>query len=203
MKKVLQFTGLAAALVAFTTSLHADAPKVGEKAPAFTLTSSVGNEHSLSDFEGKFVVLEWTNHGCPFVKKHYESGNMQATQKAVLGHDAVWLSICSSAPGKQGHMKPEDINAKLKALGAEATAYLIDEDGTVGKSYNATRTPEIFIINPEGVLVYHGAIDSIPSARPSDVEKATNFVMAAFKSIGKGEAIAQSVTQAYGCSVKY
>jgi peroxiredoxin len=181
----------------------AETPKVGEPAPGFTLTSAAGNEHSLSDFKGKYVVLEWVNHGCPFVKKHYETGNMQATQKMATESGHVWLSICSSAPGKQGHMSAEKAAEKSKAVSSEATAYLLDENGKVGKAYGATRTPEIFIISPEGKIVYHGGIDDRPTARKSDVEGANNFVLAAMKSLEKGEAIANATTQPYGCSVKY
>ncbi len=205
MKHFARFTALAAAVLAMGTLQAAPdkAPRVGDKAPNFTLTSAAGNEHSLADFEGKFVVLEWVNHGCPFVKKHYTTGNMQATQKAAVDEGMVWLSICSSAPGNQGHMSASAALAATKAAGVESTAYLLDEKGTVGKAFGATRTPEIFIINPEGVIVYHGAIDSISSARASDVERADNFVLAAFNNIADGKPIARSATQPYGCSVKY
>ncbi|MGF1449022.1 MAG: redoxin family protein [Opitutales bacterium] len=205
MKHFARLTAFATAILAVGTLSAATekAPRVGDKAPNFTLTSAAGNTHSLSDFEGKFVVLEWVNHGCPFVKKHYSTGNMQATQKAAVDEGMVWLSICSSAPGKQGHMSAAAALAATKAAGVESTAYLLDEEGTVGKAYSATRTPEIFIINEQGTIVYHGAIDSIPSARGSDVERADNFVLAAFQNIAAGEAIARSATQPYGCSVKY
>ena len=156
-----------ALLVAAGTAVAA--PQVGQPAPEFTLTDSNGQSHNLSDFKGKFVVLEWLNHGCPFVKKHYDGGNMQGLQKEYTGKDVVWLSIVSSAPGKQGHMSPEETNKTKEEKGSAATAILIDEDGTVGKLYDAKVTPELYVINPEGTLVYMGAIDDKKSVDAADV----------------------------------
>ena len=164
-------------------------PQVGQPAPAFTLTDSDGNSHSLSDFQGKVVVLEWLNHGCPFVVKHYESGNMQKLQKDYTGKGVVWLSIVSSAPGKQGHMSPEDTNKTKAEKGSAATAILIDEDGTVGKLYNAKVTPEMFIINSDGVLVYAGAIDDKKSTDTADIAGAKNYVAQALDEVLAGNPV--------------
>lgn len=179
------------------------APQVGQPAPEFTLTDSNGQSHSLSDFKGKFVVLEWLNHGCPFVQKHYDGGNMQGLQKEYTGKDVVWLSIVSSAPGKQGHMSPEETNKTKEEKGSAATAILIDEDGTVGKLYDAKVTPELYVINPEGVLVYMGAIDDKKSVDAADVAGAKNYVKQALDEAMAGQPVSEPVTTAYGCSVKY
>ncbi len=198
MKKLAIF-----ALSAAIASVAVASPEIGKPAPAFTLKDASGNEHSLADFKGKLVVLEWVNHGCPFVKKHYEPGNMQKVQAEAVADGAVWLSICSSAPGKQGHMTAEDATAKFKEVGSKATAYLLDEEGTVGKAYDAKTTPEIFIINPDGLLVYKGAIDDKPSANSADIEGAVNHVTSALKEITDGKPVTVSSTKSYGCSVKY
>lgn len=191
------------ALSVAIASVAVASPEIGKPAPAFTLKDTSGKEHNLADFQGKVVVLEWVNHGCPFVKKHYEPGNMQKIQGEAVENGVVWLSICSSAPGKQGHMTAEDAAAKFKDTGAKATAYLLDEDGTVGKAYDARTTPELFIINPEGVLVYKGAIDDKPSASSADIEGAVNHVTTALKEIADGKPVTVSATKPYGCSVKY
>ena len=190
-----------ALLVAAGTAVAA--PQVGQPAPEFTLKDSNGKSHNLSDFKGKFVVLEWLNHGCPFVVKHYESGNMQNLQKEYTGKDVVWLSIVSSAPGKQGHMSPEETNKAKSEKGSAATAVLLDEDGTVGKLYDAKVTPELYVINPEGVLVYAGAIDDKKSTDPADVAGAKNYVKQALDEAMAGKSVSEPSTTAYGCSVKY
>jgi len=190
-----------ALLVAAGTAVAA--PQVGQPAPEFTLTDSNGQSHNLSDFKGKFVVLEWLNHGCPFVKKHYDGGNMQGLQKEYTGKDVVWLSIVSSAPGKQGHMSPEETNKTKEEKGSAATAILIDEDGTVGKLYDAKVTPELYVINPEGTLVYMGAIDDKKSADAADVAGAKNYVKQALDEAMAGQPVSEATTTAYGCSVKY
>jgi peroxiredoxin len=179
------------------------APQVGQPAPDFTAQDSNGQEHKLTDFKGKFVVLEWLNHGCPFVKKHYEGGHMQKLQKEFTGRDVVWLSIVSSAPGKQGHMSPEQTNKTKAEKGAEPTAILLDEDGTIGKMYNAKVTPEIFVINPEGVLIYAGAIDDKKSTDPADVLTSKNYLSQALNEALQGNQVSEATTSAYGCSVKY
>jgi len=179
------------------------APEVGQPAPGFTLTDSNGQSHNLSDFKGKLVVLEWLNHGCPFVKKHYDSDNMQNLQKEYTGKDVVWLSIVSSAPGKQGHMSPGETNQAKEEKGSAATAILIDGDGTVGQLYGAKVTPELYVINPEGNLIYAGAIDDKKSVDPADVEGATNYVKQALDEALAGQPVSTPKTEPYGCSVKY
>ncbi len=186
-----------------STSVALAAPEIGQPAPEFTLTDSNGTSHSLADFEGKTVVLEWFNYGCPFVQKHYESGNMQQLQEAAVDNDVVWLSVISSAEGKQGYLTPEEANAKKAELESNATAILLDGDGTVGKLYDAKMTPEMYVIDGEGTLVYMGAIDSKADAKAASIEGATNYVTAALDSLDAGEEIETPKTKAYGCSVKY
>ncbi len=177
--------------------------EVGQAAPEFKLTDSTGKFHSLSDFKGKHVVLEWINLQCPFVKKHYDGGHMQNLQREFTGKGVVWLAICSSAKGKQGHMAAAEINAAIKEKNAAMTAYLIDEDGKVGKAYGAKTTPHMFIVSPQGKVIYAGAIDSIRSADSADVEKAQNYVRTALNEALTGKAVSTAETEAYGCSVKY
>ncbi len=179
------------------------APQTGQPAPDFTLTDSNGKQHMLSDFKGKVVVLEWLNHGCPFVKKHYDSGNMQKLQADYAGKGVVWLSIVSSAPGKQGHMSPADTNKTKDEKKSAATAILIDEDGKVGKLYGAKVTPELFVVGKDGALVYAGAIDDRKSTDPADVAGAKNFVKQALDEVLGGKKVSEPTTTAYGCSVKY
>jgi peroxiredoxin len=176
---------------------------VGKTAPDFTLTDTYGIERSLSDYSGKAVVLEWINHGCPFVKKHYQSGNMQNLQKTYVDQGVVWLSICSSAVGKQGHMAPGEWNKKTEELGASPSAVLIDESGEVGRLYGARTTPHMFVIGPDGVLVYNGAIDSISTTQQRDIEKAIPYVALAIDAALAGEPVATPLSKPYGCSVKY
>ncbi|HEX2896747.1 MAG TPA: thioredoxin family protein [candidate division Zixibacteria bacterium] len=176
---------------------------INQAAPQFSLTGADGKKYSLSDFAGKWVVLEWANFDCPFVKKHYGSKNMQSLQKAYTEKGVVWLTICSSAPEKQGNFTGEALMTKIKESGIGSTAYLPDADGRVGKMYGAKTTPHMFVINPKGVLVYAGAIDDKPSTKPEDIEGATNFVKAALESGMKNEVILVASTPSYGCSVKY
>src|SRR5688572_18481143 len=178
-------------------------PAVGSPAPAFTLTDTRGKQHNLADFKGKHVVLEWVNFGCPFVKKHYGSGNMQATQKKAVDKGAVWLSVCSSAEGKQGHMAAADWNEEIADRKMASTAVLIDESGAVGKTYGAKTTPHMYIINPDGVLIYKGAIDDKPSTNKDDIPGARNYVLAALDESMAGKPVSTASTQSYGCSVKY
>lgn len=184
-------------------ALAVAAPQVGQPAPGFTLKDTSGKEHSLSDFKGKTVVLEWINYGCPFVKKHYDSKNMQTLQKEAADKGVVWLTICSSAPGKQGNETPETGRTKSEAYGLAAAAYLVDEDGKVGKLYNAKTTPEMFIINPKGVLVYAGAIDDNKSPDPAVIPDSKNYVKAALEEVLAGKPVTTATTTSYGCSVKY
>lgn len=179
------------------------APEIGQPAPAFTGTDTNGTEHSLSDFEGKTVVLEWYNDGCPFVQKHYDSGNMQALQKEATENGVVWLTVVSSAPGKQGHTTPEEAKALMEKQSSNETARLLDPTGTIGQAYEAQTTPHMYVIDGEGVLRYMGAIDDNSSPNPDTIEGATNYVKAALDSLENGTEIAETSTKPYGCSVKY
>lgn len=176
---------------------------IGKPAPNFTAIDSNGKSHQLSDFKGKVVVLEWTNHECPFVRKHYESDNMQTTQRKAKDNDVIWLSIVSSAPGQQGHVDGTKANKLTTDRNALPTAVLLDPEGTIGRLYNARTTPHMFVIAADGTLAYMGAIDSIPSSDKADVPKAENYVKAALEKVLKGEAITNATTQPYGCTVKY
>ncbi|GIX38470.1 MAG: thioredoxin family protein [Silanimonas sp.] len=200
--KTLLSLALGSAL-AFAANAAMAAATVGQPAPAFTLTDSKGQRHSLSDFAGKTVVLEWFNHECPFVKKHYGAGNMQAQQAEATARGTVWLVVNSSAPGKQGHVSGEEADRILGEWKAAPTAFLLDHDGTVGRAYGAKTTPHLFVIDGEGVLRYNGAIDSNPSADPADIPGATQFVREALADLGAGRPVARGTTQPYGCSVKY
>ncbi|MBT8042979.1 MAG: redoxin domain-containing protein [Pontiella sp.] len=201
MKKYVT-AGILAVAISSLTGVQA-AVEVGAAAPDFTLTDSKGNSHNLSDFKGKYVVLEWVNYGCPFVKKFYKVGAMQDLQKKYTAKDVVWLSICSSASGKQGHMSAEEVNAANAQNGFAATAYLIDESGDVGRLYGARTTPHMFIVNPDGSLGYQGGIDSVKSTKSEDIENATNYVAAFLDASLKGETPAVTTSQPYGCGVKY
>ena len=194
-----------AALMAFSAlpSLAQASATVGQRAPDFTLQDTAGQPVRLSDYKGKTVVLEWTNPGCPFVRKHYDSGNMPATQKEAIDRSVVWLSINSTEKASSDYLEPPKLAHWLHERKGVATAVLMDEEGTAGQAYGARTTPHMFIVNPEGTLVYAGAIDSIASARPADIPKATNYVKAALADLAAGRPVAQAVTQAYGCSVKY
>ncbi len=203
MKKSL-FSSLAIlACCGLSTFAFGQEAEVGSMAPDFTLTSAMGNKHSLSDFKGKVVVLEWVNHGCPFVVKHYATGNMQKLQKDYTSQDVIWLSICSSAEGEQGWMENSDILEARAALQAASTAYLVDESGEVGRLYRAQRTPEMFVIDASGKIVYHGAIDDNSTASHASVATANNYVVAALNAVLAGQPVATPKTRPYGCTVKY
>lgn len=186
-----------------STTLFAQSAKLNEAAPDFKLKDSNGKEHSLSDFKGKVVVLEWINYDCPFVKKHYNSKNMQSLQEKYTKQDVIWLAVCSSAPGKQGNFSTDEINKRSKEHGAKFTAYLIDEDGKVGKMYGAKTTPHMFIINKDGKLVYAGGIDDKASTDVEDIQKAKNYVSSALDEILSGKQVSVQSSTPYGCSVKY
>ena len=175
----------------------------GEEAPDFTLTDSKGISRKLSDFRGKFVVLEWLNHDCPFVKKHYGSGNMQKLQQEYTAKGVVWLSIISSAPGKQGHRTGPQADADTKDKKANPTAVLLDPAGEVGQKYEAKTTPHMFVLDKDGKVIYAGAIDSIKSTDSTDVTKAENHVRAALDAALAGKPVSTPSTKPYGCSVKY
>lgn len=176
---------------------------VGEAAPNFTAVDTNGVEHNLSDFKGKNVVLEWSNHDCPFVVKHYSVGNMQKIQKEATDDGAVWITIVSSAEGKQGHVTPEEANKIMEEKGAHSTARILDPSGEIGKLYGAKTTPHMFVINKEGNVAYAGAIDSDSGFSSDTIEGATNYVTAALNSLNAGEEIEVASTKPYGCSVKY
>ncbi len=178
-------------------------PKIGEKSPDFTLEDISGNEISLSDYQGKLVVLEWSNHGCPFVKKHYQTGNMQKLQEKYTEKGVVWLTICSSASGKQGYLTNEEWSAVVEEKKAKHTAVLPDPDGKVGRMYGAKTTPHMFIIDTTGKLVYQGAIDDERSWDPKTVEGARNYVAEALEALLAGKEVELAETKSYGCSVKY
>ena len=179
------------------------AAKVGETAPDFSVVDSNGKTHKLSDYKGKFVVLEWHNQGCPYVKKHYGSGNMQKLQKEWTAKGVVWLTIISSAPGKQGFVSAQEENAYLKQSGASPTAALLDPNGDVGRLYAAKTTPHMFVIDPKGTMVYNGAIDDKPTSDPNDLNGASNYVTAALSEATAGKIVSTSTTKPYGCTVKY
>lgn len=194
---------VAAALVA-QAPLHAQAAvAVGQAAPDFALKDTSGKTVRLSDFKGKHVVLEWTNPGCPFVRKHYDSGNMPATQKDATDKGVVWLAINSTEKASSDYLEPTKLSAWLAERKASPTAVLMDEEGTTGRSYGARTTPHMYIINPQGVLIYAGGIDSIASARPSDIEKATNYVKTGLAEALVGKSLTAATTAPYGCSIKY
>jgi peroxiredoxin len=200
IRKILLF---ATTMVAMINALALADVMINQPAPDFTLTDSLGKEHRLSDYQGKYVVLEWVNYDCPFVKKHYQSGNMQNIQQQLVSEDVVWLSINSSAEGKQGHFTPAQINEIMANSHAVPTAYLIDAAGEVGRLYGAKTTPHMFIIDPDGTLIYQGAIDDQPTFDPADIAKAKNYVLSAMASAKSGEPVADATTTPYGCSVKY
>ena len=176
---------------------------VGSAAPAFTLTDAEGASHSLSEFADKWVVLEWFNRDCPFVRKHYGSGNMQRLQVSYTGRGVAWLTIASSAPGKQGYLTPDDARQVIAEFGTGQTALLLDPDGTVGRRYGAKTTPHMFIIDPQGIVIYAGAIDDRPSVDPANIPGATNYVQQALEAALAGRPVPVAETTSYGCSVKY
>lgn len=183
--------------------IYSQTAKLNEPAPNFTLKDSNGKEHSLSDFKDKIVVLEWINFECPFVKKHYNSNNMQMLQEKYGEKGIVWLAICSSAKSKQGNFSNKEINERTKSNKAKYAAYLVDEDGKVGKMYGAKTTPHMYIIDMNGKLVYAGAIDDKPSTDMDDIESAKNYVSAALDELLEGKEVSIQSSTPYGCSVKY
>ena len=194
---------LAAAALATLAAPALAAATVGQPAPAFSAMDSNGKRHALADLRGKTVVLEWTNAGCPFVQKHYESGNMQRLQAAATSDDVVWLTVNSGAPGKQGHVTGREANAVLANWKAKPSAYLLDGDGRVGRAYGATVTPHMYVIDAEGTVAYAGAIDDTPTADQADIARAKNHVVAALADVKAGRPVAAATSKPYGCSVKY
>jgi len=179
------------------------AVRVNEPAPDFTATDSNGQTHHLSDYRGKFVVLEWTNRGCPYTKKHYDSGNMQRLQQEWTAKGVIWLTVLSSSTGKQGFMTAADENGYLKQMNAHPTAALLDPTGALGHLYDAKTTPQLFVITPQGTLVYDGAIDDKPTTDTNDIATAKNYLSQALEEAMAGKSVSVAVTRPYGCSVKY
>ena len=199
-KRLAAFTVIGFALIALPLGWAA---RVGDPAPDFTATDTNGKVHKLSEYQGKFVVLEWTNRGCPYTQKHYNSGNMQRLQREWTSRGVVWLTVISSAPGKQGYVTASEENAYLKQASAAPTAVLLDPAGTLGHLYDAKTTPHIFIINPKGALIYNGAIDDRPTTDLSDVNGAKNYVSLALEEATSGKPVSNPTSRPYGCSVKY
>lgn len=199
-----QLTAFALIGLAFMASLAvAQAARVGEKAPDFTATDTNGKTHKLSDYQGKFVVLEWTNRGCPYTQKHYNSSNMQKLQREWTARGVIWLTVVSSAPGKQGYVTAAEENAYVKQVDATPTAVLLDPTGALGHLYDAKTTPDMYIINPQGVLIYSGAIDDKATTDASDINGAKNYVALALQEATAGKPVSNPTTRPYGCSVKY
>lgn len=197
-------TGLGAATFSnFKAPAAHAAASIGQPAPAFSLKDTKGRTRTLSEFKGRYVVIEWLNHGCPFVKKHYNSGNMQKLQRTARKQGVVWLSIASSAVGKQGHYNAAGADEQTKIKKAAPTAVLLDPSGNTGRAYAAKTTPHMFVINPQSRVIYNGAIDDRPSTDVADVPLARNYVMAALSQAKSGRKVATPGTQPYGCSVKY
>jgi peroxiredoxin len=188
---------IAAAAYAF------DPPPVGSAAPDFSLSDAKGQTHSLSQYKGKYVVLEWFNPECPFVKKHYGGGNMQKLQDEYTGKGVVWLTIDSNAPGTEGNITPEQAQKITASWKTHQTALLLDSEGKAGRAYGAKNTPDMVIINPEGKIAYQGAIDSKATPNPADIPSSTNYVRAALDESLAGKPVTTPQTKPYGCSVKY
>lgn len=193
---------LAAAGMLIAGALHA-APSIGQPAPDFSLKTAAGHTVKLADYRGKYVVLEWTNPGCPYVRKHYDSGNMPGAQAEAVAKGVVWLSIDSTSRSSGDYMEPQQVAAWQQARKSRPTALLSDQAGTVGKAYGARTTPHMYIVDPAGRLVYAGGIDSIPSSNPDDIPKAVNYVRQALGEALAGKPISAPLTRAYGCSIKY
>lgn len=193
---------LALGLVTLAAGVRS-APEIGKAAPAFTLPDTRGAEHSLAQYRGQWVVLEWLNYGCPYVQKHYRTGNIPGQQEKWRDRGVVWLAVVSSAPGEQGHLEPARMNAESKKKGSNASAVLLDPAGTVGRMYGAMTTPHMFVINPEGTLVYMGGIDDVPSPRDRDLERARQLVDVALEEATAGQQVSTPTSRPYGCNVKY
>ena len=187
-----------------TTGLYAfDPPPVGSAAPDFSLTDAKGKAHSLLQYKGKYVVLEWFNPECPFVKKHYGSGNMQKLQEEYTNKGVTWLTIDSSAPGTEGSLSADAASKVMTGWKTRQTALLLDPDGKAGRAYGAKNTPNMVVINPDGKIVYEGAIDSKATPNPADIPNSTNYVKVALDESLEGKPVTTSTTKPYGCSVKY
>ena len=193
----------ASAAAALFTGPAVAAAAVGQPAPDFTLTDTTGKAVRLSDFKGKHVVLEWTNPGCPFVRKHYDSANMQTLQKESVGKGVVWLAVNSTENASGDYLAPQQLARWMTGQKAAPSATLMDEEGTAGKAYGARTTPHMYVVNPQGTLIYAGGIDSIPSARQDDIKTATNYVRQGLAEALAGKPLSAPSTRPYGCSIKY
>jgi alkyl hydroperoxide reductase subunit AhpC len=202
MKRSILFAMLVALVLCTLPSLIW-ATRVGDAAPEFTASASNGKTYRLSDYRGKYVVLEWHNNGCPYVGKHYNSGNMQRLQKQWTARGVVWFTILSSAPGKQGYVTASEENDYLAKMQAAPTAALLDPAGEIGHLYEAKTSPQMVVINPQGVEIYSGAIDDKPTTDVEDVVNATNYVSLALEQAMAGKQVQTPATRPYGCSVKY
>jgi peroxiredoxin len=202
MKRFVAFAVLFA-LIVFAAPRLILAAKVGQPAPDFTGTASNSRAYHLVDYRGKFVVLEWHNNGCPYTQKHYKSGNMQNLQKQWTAQGVVWFTILSSAPGKQGYMDANGENSYMAKMGAAPTAALLDPTGVIGRSYDAKTTPQMIIINPQGIIIYDGAIDNRPTEDVRVIPGATNYVNLALAQALASKPVETAATRPYGCSVKY
>ena len=191
------------ALTLFTVTSTAWALKPGEQAPNFQGIDSNGRTESLSQYRGKWVVLEWANQGCPYEQKHYKSGNMERLQREWTAKGVVWLSVISSAPGQQGYVSPAEENEYLRSMHAAPSAAILDPSGQIGRLYEAKTTPHMFVIDPSGKLVYEGALDDQPTPDPASLKGAHNYVSAALEEAMGGKPVTTQVTRPYGCSVKY
>jgi peroxiredoxin len=200
--KAKRIGAITAALVLIATAA-AFAARVGEPAPDFTATDSNGQAHHLADYRRKFVVLEWHNNGCPYTQKHYLSGNMENLQREWTARGVVWFTVISSAPGEQGYVTASQENDYMRQMHAAPTAALLDPEGQLGRLYDAKTTPQMFVINPEGVLIYDGAIDDRPTPDQSDIAGATNYVSQALTEAMAGKTVSMPTSRPYGCSVKY
>ncbi len=203
MHKILAYASAGLVMIMMAIAPASAAPEIGKAAPEIIATDTNGNPFKLSDHKGKIVVLEWTNHECPFVVKHYGSGNMQAAQKKASEHGVAWVSIVSSAEGKQGFVTAEEANKVIAESGASPTVKLLDPSGEIGKTYDAKTTPHMFVIDMEGNLAYAGAIDDNASPNPATIEGAKNYVLAAIDDLKAGKAVETAQSAPYGCSVKY
>src|SRR5713101_1717150 len=210
MRKLAPAVAIVAALVAGialsidrTSAIGTSSPRPGAPAPTFSAPDIAGRTVNLADYTGKIVILEWTNDGCPFVGKHYDSGNMQALQRKSTAAGVIWLTIASSAPGEQGYVTPVEAKADMARWQAAPTDFLLDPEGTIGHLYDAKSTPHMVVIDKSGRVAYMGAIDDTPSTRLADVKTAKNYVAAALDEIAAGKPVTTAATRAYGCSIKY
>lgn len=202
-RRSLIVASLAATAFALAATCASYALQVGSQAPDFKGTDSIGRTQTLSQYHGRYVVLEWHNRDCPYTQKHYWSGNMQSLQKSWVAKGVVWLTVISSAPGEQGYMNAADENSYLKKMNASPTAVILDPSGAIGHLYDSKTTPEMFVIDPSGKLIYAGAIDDHATTETSDIKVSKNYVSAALTESMSGQPVAISYTRPYGCSVKY